>query len=299
MDNYLNIDKCPVCNSVNITEALTASDYLVSKEKFNIIECKKCSLRFTSPIPIEQNIEKYYKSDEYISHSEEGDSLINKIYKIVQKFTLRSKKRLVDNQFNRQHGSLLDIGCGTGDFLYTMKNSGWTVNGVEVNKDASKIAEEKVGDNIFSPNEFLSSNNKYDVITMWHSLEHLFDLKKYVVKTIESLNENGILLIAIPNYQSIDAEYYKENWAAYDVPRHLYHFSYKALEKLFNEYGYTILSYKQLPFDSFYVSLLSETAVKEKYNILVGIFIGLKSFICGIFCTKKASSILYVLKKEL
>ena len=109
----------------------------------------------------------------------------------------------------------------------------------------------------------------------------------------------GLLFIAVPNYQSIDAYYYKENWAAYDVPRHLYHFSFKALEQLFNEYGYTIVSYKQLPFDPFYVSLLSETAVKEKHNILVGIFIGLKSFIGGIFNTKKASSILYVLKKEL
>ena len=299
MDNYRNIDKCHVCNSVNITEVLTASDYLVSKEKFNILECKNCSLRFTSPIPNEQNIEKYYKSDEYISHFEKGDSLINKIYKIVQKFTLRLKKQQVENQFNRQQGSLLDIGCGTGDFLYTMKNSDWAVSGVEVNKDACKIAEEKVGNNILSPNEFLSGNNKYDVITMWHSLEHLYDLKKYVKKIINSINENGLLFIAVPNYQSIDAKYYKENWAAYDVPRHLYHFSFKAMEQLFNENGYAIVSYKYLPFDPFYVSILSETAVKEKHNILVGIFIGLKSFIGGIFNTKKASSILYVLKKEL
>lgn len=292
LDKFIEIEKCPVCESDNIIKTLTAIDNLVTKDKFNIWECKECSCRFTSPIPNEREIGKYYESDEYISHSEKGTSLIDKIYKIVQKITLRSKKRKVENLFNREAGFLLDIGCGTGDFLYTMKSAGWKVAGVEVNPIARKIAEEKISTSVFSPSEFFKSNNKYNAITMWHSLEHLHNLKDYVQKIIDSLNKNGILLIAVPNYQSFDANYYKENWAAYDVPRHLYHFSFEAMEKLFDEFGFKIIEYKQLPFDPFYISMLSNSDKK----IIKALLIGLRSYLLGCRDPKKGSSILYILK---
>lgn len=299
MGNFLNIEKCPVCDSDDIFKILSATDYLVTKEQFSILECRNCTLRFTSPIPDVDNIKKYYKSDEYISHLGKGNSIINKLYKIVQKITLRSKKRKIEKIINGKVGSLLDIGCGTGDFLNKMKLSGWKVGGVEVNENARLIAEKTVGISINSPNSFLKSNEKYDVITMWHSLEHLYDLKNYVIKIDNSLNENGLLVIAVPNYQSTDAKYYKENWAAYDGPRHLYHFSYNAMEKLFFEYGYKILSYSQLPFDPFYVSLLSEISVKGNKNIIIAMCIGLKSYLQGCRDARNGSSILYILKKDL
>jgi len=297
LDNFIEIKKCPVCNSNNNDKAITAIDYLVTKGQFDILECKDCKLRFTSPIPDENEMSKYYKSDEYISHSEEGNSLINKIYKIVQKITLRSKKKTAEKYFNNKKGSVLDFGCGTGDFLNTMKKSGWSVTGVEIDESARKIAEGKIGNCISYPSEFLNDSKKYDVITLWHSLEHLYDLKKCVQKISTSLNANGVLIIAVPNYQSLDAEYYIENWAAYDVPRHLYHFTFKSMTRLFNEYGYEIINCKQLPFDPFYVSLLSEVSVKGKRIIFSAIWIGLKSYIGGVINAKRGSSILYVLKK--
>ena len=268
MDNLIKIEKCPICNSYKNKIVLATTDYLVSKDKFDIYECKYCSFRFTSPVPNKSEISKYYDSDEYISHSEKSTSIIDRIYKIVQKITLKSKKKIIDKLFFGVNGSLLDIGCGTGDFLQKMKSTGWKVTGVEINATARKIAEDKISESVFTPLEFVNSDFKYDVITMWHSLEHLHDLKDYVQKIVNTLNKDGLLFIAVPNYQSFDAEYYKENWAAYDVPRHLYHFSFRSAEELFNEFGFKIINNKQLPFDSFYVSLLSELKVIGSKNIL-------------------------------
>ena len=180
MGKYFEINKCPVCNSDNFEKVITASDYLVTKEQFDIIECKECTFRFTSPIPIETEIDNFYKSNEYISHSDKGKSIINKIYKVVQKITLRSKRKIVEKMFTEQKGTLLDFGCGNGDFLHTMQQSGWKVSGVEVNESARKIAEDKLSIGISSPNEFLKDDTNYDVITMWHSLEHLHEIKKYL-----------------------------------------------------------------------------------------------------------------------
>jgi 2-polyprenyl-3-methyl-5-hydroxy-6-metoxy-1,4-benzoquinol methylase len=276
---------------------ITASDYLITKEKFDIIECKECTLRFTSPIPSETEIDIFYKSDEYISHSDKGKSLINKIYKIVQKITLRSKRQIVEKMVTEQNGTFLDFGCGSGDFLHTMQQSGWKVSGVEVNESARKIAEYKLEISISSPNEFLNDDIKYDVITMWHSLEHLHDLKKYLQKITTSLNTNGVLMIALPNYLSFDAKHYKENWAAYDVPRHLYHFSFESIVNLLNEFGFKLIKYRHLPFDPFYVSLLSELFVKRERNIISAMWIGLKSYLGGAKNARKGSSILYIFKK--
>ncbi len=178
-----------------------------------------------------------------------------------------------------------------------MKNNGWIISGVEVNKAAREIAETNTGSNIMNQKDFFKSEQKYDVITLWHSLEHLYDLKQYLQKISISLNANGVIIIAVPNYNSYDAVYYKQDWAAYDTPRHLYHFSFKAIEVLFNEYGYKITNYKQMPFDPFYVSLLSEMSVRKKHNIIKALWIGWKSYLKGRIYANRGSSVLYVFKK--
>jgi hypothetical protein len=162
---------------------------------------------------------------------------------------------------------------------------------------ARKIAENKLGIDIITPNEFLKDDEKYDIITMWHSLEHLHNLKNYIHNITTSLSANGVLMMAVPNYESIDAKYYKENWAAYDVPRHLYHFSFESMVKLFNEFGLKLIKYRQLPFDPFYVSLLSEISIKGGKNIIRAIWVGIKTYLDGAINAKRGSSILYIFKK--
>jgi len=287
---------CPACGSSNYTKVLTAPDYLVSGESFEIMECNDCSLRFTSPIPNNNEIGNYYKSDDYISHTGRGNSIINKIYRIVRYFTLRSKKKKVIKFSQNKSGSILDIGCGTGNFLKIIKQSGWKINGVEINDTARGIAKNNTGSVILNQIEFFGSKQKYDVITLWHSLEHLYDLKRYLNKISISLNTNGIVMIAVPNYQSFDADYFKQDWAAYDVPRHLYHFSFDAIVKLLEKFKFKLLQSVQLPFDSAYISLLSEMLVRKKQNIVKAFLVGLKSYFVGRRDTKRGSSILYVFK---
>ena len=293
----ITVEKCPVCDSININKISTASDYLVSGESFNIMECEKCSLRFTSPIPNENEIGKYYESDKYISHAKRVTSIFDLVYKIIRKFTLQSKRKTVEQFSKKQSGTLLDIGCGTGDFLIKMKNYGWEINGVEINNSARAIAEKSIGKTIFNQNEFFNSDKKYDAITLWHSLEHLHELKKYLQKISKSLNANGVVIIAVPNYNSSDAEYYQKDWAAYDVPRHLYHFSFDSMLELMTGFGFELIEHKQMPFDPFYVVLLSEMSVKKKRNIIKALFVGWKSYLKGRKNAERGSSILYVFKK--
>lgn len=297
MENNLNIVKnCPVCGSNNYIKVLTASDYLVSGELFDIMECNDCSLRFTSPIPDENEIGKYYKSDKYISHAKRITSIFDVVYKIVRIFTLSSKRKIVKRISQKQSGTLLDIGCGTGDFLKIMQKSGWEVTGVEEGAEVREIAETNTDSTIMNQKGFFKSEQKYDVITLWHSLEHLNTLTRFLEKISISLNANGVIIIAVPNYKSFDAEYYKQDWAAYDVPRHLYHFSFEAMVKLIGKFGFELTDYKQLPFDPFYVSLLSETKVREKHNILKALWIGWKSYWLGRKAAERGSSILYIFK---
>jgi len=288
------IGKCPVCDSININKVLTANDYLVSRESFEIMECNDCSLRFTTPIPTESEIGEYYKSDKYISHATSTASIFDAVYKIVRKYTLRSKRKTVERISKKQKGTLLDIGCGTGDFLIKMKNFGWETYGVETDGSARKIAETNTDSTIMNQKEFLQSEQKYDVITLWHSLEHLYDLSKYLNKISISLNANGVVMIAVPNYMSFDAEYYKQDWAAYDVPRHLYQFSPKAMINLMGKFK--LIHTKQMPFDPFYVSLLSEMSVRKKHNIIKALWIGWKSYLKGRKVANEGSSVLYIFK---
>ncbi|MCJ7800972.1 MAG: class I SAM-dependent methyltransferase [Candidatus Marinimicrobia bacterium] len=292
------VQNCPACGSNNYIKVLTTTDYLVSRESFEIMECNDCSLRFTSPIPNNNEIGNYYKSDDYISHTGRGNSIINKIYRIVRYFTLHSKKKKVIKFSQNQSGSILDIGCGTGNFLKIMKQSGWKINGVEINDTARGIAKNNTGSVILNQIEFFESKQKYDVITLWHSLEHLHDLKRYLNKISISLNANGMVMIAVPNYQSFDADYFKQYWAAYEVPRHLYHFSFDAIVKLLEKFKFKLLQSVQLPFDSSYISLLSEMSVRKKQNIVKAFLVGLKSYFAGRRDTKRGSSILYVFKKN-
>ena len=290
------VQNCPACGSSKYEKVLTASDSFIPNESFDIVECNDCSLRFTSPIPNEEIIGKYYKSDDYISHTSKGNSIINKIYRIVQYFTLRSKRKIVKQIAQKQNGTLMDIGCGTGEFLKTMKQSGWDIKGVEVNKEARKLAEVNTDSIIMNQSEYFKSEQKYDVITLWHSLEHLHELEKYLNKISKSLNTNGVLIIAVPNYKSFDAEYYKHDWAAYDVPRHLYHFSFEAMMKLMKKFNFSLIEQQQLPLDPFYISLISEISVRHRKNAIQAILVGWKSYWQGRRDFKKGSSILYILK---
>lgn len=290
------VHKCPVCNAGDFTQYLTCKDYTVSQEYFNIVECNSCNFKFTNPRPSDSVIGDYYKAEDYISHTNTKKGLINRLYHVVRSFTLKSKLGLIETYVSR--GTILDYGCGTGMFLSTCKNAGWTGFGFEPDKDARFMAKSQ-GLSVFTSKQDLAielSGRKLDVITLWHVLEHVTDLRETLNFFNENLGSNGTLIIAVPNYTSFDARHYKEFWAGYDVPRHIYHFDLNSICKLLGQFGFK--HHKSLPmkFDSFYVSMLSERYKTGSINYFNAFLNGLRSNLKA----KDAngySSVIYIFKK--
>lgn len=270
---------------------LKTKDFSVSQESFELFYDADLDMLVTKPQP--ENLDPYYESEVYISHTDSNRSLVDKIYQLVKKYSLKKKVKLI-NSYSPEKKTLLDFGAGTGDFLKTAKLNGWKVEGVEPNKDARTKAKEKKVD-LFSSLEEVS-HKKYNAITLWHVLEHLPDLEIQIQKLSSLLEEKGTLIIAVPNYKSFDAKHYKEFWAAYDTPRHLWHFSKTAIEKLFLKEELKLVKIKPMLFDSFYVSLLSEKYKTGKQNMVKAFFIGLQSNFAGLR-SKEYSSHIYVIKK--
>ena len=271
---------------------LSVKDYLVSGESFDLIYDADIKIIKTFPQPNADELPKYYESQDYISHTDERRGLFSSLYQLIKKWSLQKKTTLISDQ-NNGIGSLLDVGAGTGDFLKIAKEKGWVVCGMEPNKTAANLAFGKGIELKPSLNDF--EGKQFDVVTLWHVLEHIPNLKETLLKISGLVKPNGILIIAVPNFKSYDAEHYGKFWAAYDVPRHLWHFSKKSIEKLFSE-NFKLQEIKPLIFDSFYVSLLSEKYKTGRKFSLKAISIGFKSNLKA-RSSKEYSSHIYCFRK--
>lgn len=276
---------------------ITCQDYTVSNQKFELVYNTKFDMLETFPQPKIKDLGNYYESEDYISHTDSKKSVVDKLYQIVKGYTLNKKLKLI-NSFKTDQKNLLDVGCGTGDFLLNCKTNGWKVEGVEPNNNAKNLAKTKLAINQYSIvyTDLSEINSKqFDVITLWHVLEHVPNLSAYISNLKLLLKPNGVLVIAVPNYKSYDANYYKQFWAAFDVPRHLWHFSKKSIQLLFSEQKMNVVKILPMKFDSFYVSLLSEKYKRGKTNFLKAFSIGLLSNLKAIR-NKEYSSLIYILK---
>ena len=291
---------CPICNETLIDKVFNTYDFSLTKESFDILLCPTCSLQYTFPVPAKEHIAVYYNFTEYISHTDTKKGLFNKLYHLVRKFTLLQKANFVQSFTPNKLGKILDIGSGTGAFANTMKLKGWEVDALEPDESSRKIAFDNYGLSINPINHFFNlPKNNFDIITLWHVLEHVHDLNDYFVQFNTLLNEKGKLIIAVPNYTSFDATYYKHMWAAYDVPRHLYHFSPKSMKVLCERHNMSIINYKPMWFDSIYVALLTEKYIKwGLFGSLRALIVGLVSNLVAVFDSKKTSSVIYVIQKN-
>ena len=253
---------------------LTVIDYSVSKETFDLYYDQDLDLLITSPQPSPENLGRYYESNDYISHTDSKRSLFEKVYHFVKGIALKNKLNLINN-CSSSKGNLLDIGAGTGDFLFTAKQNGWETIGVEPSEKAKGIA---IGKGIkFSDSTQDLESHSFDVITMWHVLEHVPNLEIQIKELKRLVKPNGTIIIAVPNFKSYDAKYYGKFWAAFDVPIHFWHFSKTAIQLLFEKENIKLEKVLPMKFDSFYVSLLSEKYKKGKMNFVKAIWIGLVS----------------------
>ena len=253
---------------------LTVKDYSVSQETFDLYHDETLDMLITSPQPSLENLGKYYESEDYISHTDNKRSLFEKLYHFIKSIALKNKLNLI-NSLQSNKGRILDIGAGTGDFLSVAKNDGWQTIGVEPSDRAKTIAKSKGVSFVSATSEL--ENHSFDVISMWHVLEHVPDLDKQIKELKRLLKPTGTLIIAVPNFKSFDAKHYGKFWAAYDVPIHFWHFSKTAIKLLFEKEEMKLEKVLPMKFDSFYVSLLSEKYKSGKMNFIKAFFVGLQS----------------------
>jgi 2-polyprenyl-3-methyl-5-hydroxy-6-metoxy-1,4-benzoquinol methylase len=273
---------------------LKVKDYSVSQEEFDLYYDDNLDMLVTQPQPSLENLGKYYENTNYISHTDGNKSLFEKLYQFVKSIALKNKLKLV-NSFSVSKGTILDIGAGVGDFLSVCKKDGWQITGIEPSEKAKQIAINKGVSFVENTSEL--QNNSFDVITMFHVLEHVPNLEHQITELKRVLKPNGTILIAVPNFNSFDANYYGKYWAAFDVPIHFWHFSKTAIQRLFANHDLRLVNTLPMKFDSFYVSLLSEKYKTGKMNYFKAFYIGLKSNSYG----KKNleySSHIYVLKND-
>lgn len=286
---------CPLCRSAGIAFRLQTADFMLSGERYELWQCRDCGFVFTQNIPSPGEMGKYYQSQDYISHSDTKHGLMNRLYHLSRTFMLRMKYRMVRRVTEGK--SLLDIGAGTGYFPGFMKKKGYEAMGVEMDPKARAFAVKEFGLKVFSPEEFTGRKieGRFDVITLWHVLEHVDNLHLYMERMKEYLSPGGVLVIALPNHQAFDAGHYREYWAGYDVPRHLWHFSPATLAYLADKHGFHVSRMKRLPLDPFYNSMLSEKYRGNKFFMIAGMVIGKLAFLESLFRIEKSSSLVYFL----
>ncbi len=299
MMNTVHINLCPVCANDGCTETFSCKDHLATGELFSIYTCPHCGFAFTQDFPSEAEIGKYYDAPEYISHSDTHQGVINSLYHWARKVALKSKTNIVSKYSSDNAETLLDIGAGTGYFLNAMCLKKWVVTGIEKSESTRQYAHQKFGLNIQDADYLFDIPNKIkDVVTMWHVLEHVEKLNETMANLHRILKDSGVLIIALPNKKSADALAYKKEWAAYDVPRHLWHFSPDDFTSLAQKHNFKIEKMKAMYFDPFYIAMLSEKNKGTSAASLVGLIKGSIYFIQSLFSTRKCSSIIYILKKK-
>ncbi len=287
---------CPLCEDEKLKREHDCIDFSTSKESFSIVSCETCGFLLTNPVPKKNEINKYYLSENYISHSNSNKGLFNFLYQTIRKYTTYKKTKIINKLVKK--GSVLDIGCGTGEFLNSCRKFGYKITGIEPSSTAREKALKNHKINISNKTNLSQfKKGEFDCITMWHSLEHVYELQNTLKEIQRILSDDGILIIAVPNHKSWDASYYKEFWAAWDVPIHLWHFSKKTIMNLLNNYGFKLANSRPMLFDSYYVSILSEEYKNGKKNFLKGFLIGTISNIAGATTNRGYSSEIYIFKK--
>ena len=290
-----HLSTCPSCGGTKLTESLQAKDYTVSQQTFQIQSCQDCQLLFTNPRPEAEQAGYFYQSDTYISHSNTNEGIVNKLYHAVRNITLRQKTNWIQAE-QKGAKSILDIGCGNGHFLHACQQSGWNITGMELDPETAKRAENLVGQAIHPNLASIKQAEPFQVISLWHVLEHVYEIHAYFEFFKHHLAKDGTLLLALPNSKSFDAHYFKEFWAAYDVPRHIYHFNPLTIKHIAAQYGFKLVKQRGQIFDSFYISLLSHTYQAGKKKLIASFFVGLWSNILAWTKTGNYSSNLYMFK---
>ena len=297
--DILKINTCPLCGGQQLEHALTCTDHYASGEQFEVIRCAHCGFLMTQGVPVEAEIGKYYETPDYISHSDTQQGLMNRVYHWVRQYMLSRKAALVKRVSGLSEGSLLDYGTGTGYFANTMVCQGWKVKAIEKSPQARAFAKKQFGLDVEAEHSLKDyPSMSLDVVTLWHVMEHLEHLNEMWETLHRILKDKGVLIVAVPNPESYDARKYKEWWAAYDVPRHLWHFSPSVMQQFGEKHGFVLEKEHPMPFDAFYVSMLTEKYKGNGLSFVKGLWTGALAWFSALGNKERSSSLIYVFRKK-
>jgi SAM-dependent methyltransferase len=290
--------RCPLCLSEMIAVHFNCTDHFISKKVFEIDRCNSCGFLFTQDYPDEYEISAYYESEDYISHSDTSAGLLNKLYHLIRQIMLIRKRNIIEKSTHLHTGSLLDIGSGTGHFAFMMKKEGWNVKAIEINEKARLNSARTFGLDVYAPADISGfEKESLDCVTLWHVLEHLHGPEVYLSKIFSLLRPGGICLVALPNSGSFDAKFYRSFWAAFDVPRHLWHFDPSTFSLFSKKTAFRIERQYVLPFDVFYISMLSEKYKGSELPFIIGFVRSAWFAFLSVFNRSGSSSVIYILRK--
>lgn len=297
--NRITIKTCPLCGGTQLERALTCVDHYATGEVFHLCRCAECGFLFTQDFPSEKEIGRYYETPDYISHSDTKKGIVNRVYHYVRRYMLKRKARLVMNEAHRKEGRLLDIGTGTGYFPATMKALGWQVQALEKNESARNFARAHFGLEVRPETDLAGyAPESFDVITLWHVMEHLEQLNGTWERLHSLLADKGVLVVAVPNCSSYDARKYGAYWAAYDVPRHLWHFTPDTMQKMGAKHGFILSARHPMPLDAFYISMLTERYMHHRGAFVRGLVTGTLAWLSTLVRKERSSSMIYVFRKK-
>lgn len=297
--NRRTLTQCPLCGSEWAVKHSTCTDAYVSGETFDLYSCPSCQFIYTQSPPVEEEIGAYYQSPDYVSHTDTRRGLMHSLYHYARLYMLRRKAHLLCRLKPYDRPRLLDIGCGTGYFAHAMQERGWEVEAIEREPSAREFARNRFQLEVM-PAESLWTlpPQRFDVITLWHVMEHLEPLHQVWDQLHQSLNEQGVLVVAVPNASSFDARHYGADWAAYDVPRHLWHFTPSTLHRLAQQHGFTLAEHHPMPLDAFYISMLSERHRGSRLAFVKGLYVGIKAWMHTLISKEQSSSMIYIFRKK-
>jgi 2-polyprenyl-3-methyl-5-hydroxy-6-metoxy-1,4-benzoquinol methylase len=292
------IESCLVCGNSDQTDQMTVTDHLVSKDDFTLVKCPKCQFRYISDPPSAAGAYRFYDTEEYVEHSDNAEGIVNRVYHYARQWMLKYKYRLLES-----HGAkrkLLDFGTGTGYFIQAMKSKGYDVRGIEISEKARSFGIKNFALQLFAPDRLYDKDFEggYGYITFWHVLEHVYEPHMVLQRLKELMADDGVMIVALPNYKCLEAKYYKGYWNGYDVPRHLWHFTKDSFISYMNGQGFKLIKTSRLPLDPYYNCLISESYRNKSWFYLFIPLLATISLIRGYFDIDKASSIVYHYKKS-
>lgn len=233
------IHHCKLCGSTKHKLIYEAEDHF-TQEQFSLIRCTNCSLIFTNPRPSQKELKRYYPPSYY------GD-LGKRFHPVIENVVDLFRKRLgnkIDSYFPNR-GRILEVGSGRGTLLYEMAEKGWTAMGTEYSENLAEEVKNAIGVRVYPTPELKDCgfpDNYFDVVLCYHVLEHLPDPIDTLGEIHRIIQPNGLLVAAVPNIGGFTARLTNNRWFGIDVPRHLFHFTPKTLDRALTQNGFEIIS---------------------------------------------------------